>query len=296
MAAYVLRGYQTPAGVSSAADVAEYQRRLNAGGAGLAVDGIWGPKTEAAYRQSTAAQSEPLDRINAYMQQILGMLNIPQVSYTPRSAASFRNEYAAFLRPGVDESISRRKQATTTYKAELDADALSRGMGASSYVTDVKDRQQDAEADDIASLESNYQATLARMISEAVAAEQQRAYEAAAYNANAMASATQMAFSAAQQLYSADHAQQLAAAKAYTGGRSSSRSKSSSNGVITTTPENCELFLQMLTPEERSAVYQARSGMNKRYQQELIASVGPLGYLELQKQYPGAPAGSTRTK
>ncbi|MDD3919914.1 MAG: hypothetical protein PHO41_01865 [Eubacteriales bacterium] len=283
MASYVLKGYQTPQGVASSADVAAYQRQLNTEGARLKVDGIWGPKTEAAYQQSAAMQVDALQRIQEYMQQILAIYDVPQVSYTPRSAASFESEYASFLRPEVDQSISRRKEATVTYQAELDADAISRGMGASTYVTDVKDRQLDAEADDIAAMESDYQATLSKMIADAVAAEQQRAHEAAVYNANQMASARQMAFSTAQEMYAADVSRQQAATAS---NRSGSKSKSRSNDVPATTPENCERFLQILTPSERAAVYQGKTDKDVRYQQELIASVGQLGYLQLQGKYP----------
>ena len=38
-------------GYRSGSDVAEMQRQLNAMGAGLDVDGVWGPKTQAAYEQ-----------------------------------------------------------------------------------------------------------------------------------------------------------------------------------------------------------------------------------------------------
>ena len=42
----------------------------------------------------------------------------------------------------------------------IDVDAYSRGMGSSTWVTDAKQRLQDAEADDIAQMEANYQAGL----------------------------------------------------------------------------------------------------------------------------------------
>ena len=49
MASYSLTGYTPPAGVDSRQKVKEYQSRL-----GVTVDGIWGPKTQAAYEASTA--------------------------------------------------------------------------------------------------------------------------------------------------------------------------------------------------------------------------------------------------
>ena len=47
MASYSLAGYTPPAGVDSRQKVKEYQTRL-----GVAADGIWGPKTQAAYEAS----------------------------------------------------------------------------------------------------------------------------------------------------------------------------------------------------------------------------------------------------
>jgi len=49
MADYVLSGYYPPMGVYSKDDVKQVQQQLNASGANLKVDGIWGPATNAAY-------------------------------------------------------------------------------------------------------------------------------------------------------------------------------------------------------------------------------------------------------
>ena len=47
---YYLTGYTTPVGVTDRAGVEAIQQQLNAQGASLKVDGIWGPKTDAAYK------------------------------------------------------------------------------------------------------------------------------------------------------------------------------------------------------------------------------------------------------
>ncbi len=52
MAGYYLNGYAPPEGVTSREQVKEMQKRLNASGASLKVDGVWGPKTQAAYSAS----------------------------------------------------------------------------------------------------------------------------------------------------------------------------------------------------------------------------------------------------
>ena len=66
----------------------------------------------------------------------------------------------SYLRTAYDQSIENRRKQTEADRAMIDLDAYSRGMGGSTWVTDAKQRLQDAEADDIAKMEANYQAGL----------------------------------------------------------------------------------------------------------------------------------------
>ena len=66
----------------------------------------------------------------------------------------------SYLRTAYDQSIENRRKQTEADRAMIDLDAYSRGMGSSTWVTDAKQRLQDAEADDIAKMEANYQAGL----------------------------------------------------------------------------------------------------------------------------------------
>ncbi len=75
-----------------------------------------------------------------------------------------RDQLAAFLRPSVDEAIESRRRHGETAAAELDADAYSRGMGGSSYLSSMKNREQDAVERDIAGMERGYSATLAQYL------------------------------------------------------------------------------------------------------------------------------------
>lgn len=59
MASYVLRGYTTPEGVSSRNQVAAIQSQL-----GVKSDGIWGPKTQAAYDAYSSQQSAQSEMLN----------------------------------------------------------------------------------------------------------------------------------------------------------------------------------------------------------------------------------------
>ena len=95
-AQYYQAGYTPPAGVNSATGVKEYQRML-----GVDVDGIWGPKTQAAYDQYLAGQNTQTnsgnwlwgapgsqgassqggtDLFNRYYQTILGQLQVPTIN------------------------------------------------------------------------------------------------------------------------------------------------------------------------------------------------------------------------
>ncbi len=74
------------------------------------------------------------------------------------------NQLSAFLRPSVDAAIAGRQKYGETVMAELDADAYSRGMGASSYLSSMKNREYDDIANDVAAMESNYNSTLAEYL------------------------------------------------------------------------------------------------------------------------------------
>ena len=136
MASYYLKGYTTPDGVNSRADVREWQSKL-----GVKADGIWGPNTQAAYERYANASS--MSKFQEYYDTILGALNVPSISVSVPSKAELKEDISGYLRPGVDLAISKRRAAGETAKAELDADAVSRGMGASTYVSSMKEREDD---------------------------------------------------------------------------------------------------------------------------------------------------------
>lgn len=179
MAKYYTNGYQqavTDAGYSTNEQVKRLQQQLNAQGAGLSVDGIWGPKTDAAYRRygastSAGSSSDYLSQLtqlleqkqnatydNPYTQQLLELVK-------PKDDESYRQQAEEALRPGLNaqlEALSQSMDATNqgyernkaelqrqaeASRRQLDADyaalrgdletaALRRGMGRSSYLTD----------------------------------------------------------------------------------------------------------------------------------------------------------------
>lgn len=179
MAKYYTTGYQqaaTNAGYSTNDQVKALQQQLNAQGAGLSVDGIWGPKTDAAYRRYHAdapsgSSSDYLSQLtqllkqkqsatyeNPYTQQLLELIK-------PKDDETYRQQAEAALRPGLNaqlEALSQSMEATNqsyernkaelqrqaeasrrqlgsdfaSMRGDLETSALRRGMGRSSYLTD----------------------------------------------------------------------------------------------------------------------------------------------------------------
>lgn len=81
-------------------------------------------------------------------------------SYTPQSASTLKDTLSRAMRPSYDKQIAQRRRDAASNRAAIDADASSRGVGSSTYVTDVKNRNMNAEASDVAGIESDYNAAL----------------------------------------------------------------------------------------------------------------------------------------
>ena len=171
MPKYYMNGYTPPEGGNSASKVKEYQRQL-----GVKADGIWGPDTDAAYRASLnrSAQRQAQSRsgfdwgdsgrneaFDGYYNAIRNSLSVPTVTVKAPSAGEVKDMWSGVLRPSADAAIERRNRAAEREMAEIDADAVSRGMGQSSYVTSVKARQMEEAQDDISDIEAQYGAALA---------------------------------------------------------------------------------------------------------------------------------------
>ena len=213
MANWNYGGYTAPSSVTSKEDVRNIQRQL-----GVTADGLWGPKTQAAYEASGMANqggassfdySKSTD-LNALQNQILNMLTVPSIEYSMPSEQELAAQISDYLRPSYDQAIAQRKKQTLYNRAEIDADAASRGMGRSSYVTDVKDQAMDAEASDVANLENNYNAALLEAVYNQYNQHLQNKLAADQYNSSAAAAAQQAALGYATNMYQDNLAQQRA--------------------------------------------------------------------------------------
>jgi hypothetical protein len=136
-----------------------------------------------------------------YLAEFQSLLQPQTISYTPVNREQLTADLKAALRPGYDLAIKQRQDQTARNKAELDADAYARGMGASTYLSDVKNRQSNYEADDVATLESQYSASLAQQLMQALQAEKANQFAADQYNASARSNAQAQALSLAGNFY-----------------------------------------------------------------------------------------------
>ena len=136
------------------------------------------------------------------------------VSYTPLDEGTLAERISAVLRPVYDRAIAAIFRGNRRSDAELDADAISRGMGSSTFVSDLKRRQDSAAAEDARELETEYGAKLADQLYKAMEGERDRLFEVEKFNAQQQNAAMEQAFSAAKVLYEA----YLAAKAVQTGG------------------------------------------------------------------------------
>jgi hypothetical protein len=110
-----------------------------------------------------SAQNKFYDYYNQLKTQL--QTNPNTINYTPiqveqQSLEGLSKQIADYLRPYTDSAIRQRQAQTDQYRAEADVDAASRGMGSSTWLTDSKNRMSNAEAADIADLESTFQSNV----------------------------------------------------------------------------------------------------------------------------------------
>lgn len=231
-----------------------------------------------AYEDSgSASAASDEDVLSSYIDSMYARYQPQELEFDEQTQDELSASVAAWLRPGYDQAIQNRKAQTQTYRAEIDADAIARGMGSSTYVSDVKSRQNSAEAGDIASLESDYGATLVKYVSQGLETQNEQKLETASYNAEQRKNAYDMAYAAALQLF---------AQYKKSGGGSG---KKTSVKVTATSRDNCAEFLNQLTKDERAEIYAGTTEQGAQYRAEILASVGYTGYLQLQSQYPSIP-------
>lgn len=220
------------------------------------------------------------------------------VSFTPLGEDVLRETIRNWIRPAYEQAIRSRRERTERQNAELDADAWSRGMGASTYVTDVKDRAFLSEAQDVADLESDYASTLAGHLYDAMRAQQEQKIEVDKFNAEQINHAREKAAAAAEALYAAYQS------SSGHGGHASGASADASgmdpvlSSLIAAAPQAPEQtaetdyrtaanLLSRLSPEQRRLFY-AGEGAYAESSAELLRSLGRDAFEQLMELFPAA--------
>ena len=226
---------------------------------------------------------------------ILGQLQVPTINLNIPSADAVRQQWQDALRPSLDAAISRRQSASQSIRAELDADAVSRGMGSSTYVSSLKERESAEAQDDIDELQAQYGATLAERIATSLQAYEQMRLNAQQYNLQAQAAAQQAALNLAGSWYSDYVAQQNALAqlqaKSYQSSTSSSRGSSgSSSGAKASSSLSADDYLtyvENLSSGQRKLLFSSGQSYWKVRREELEAALGTNTYQILRNRYLG---------
>ena len=200
------------------------------------------------------------------------------VSYSPLDAGAISALLAKSLRPVYDNAIERRRENTATYNANLDADAYARGIGSSTYVTDVKQRNYRDESRDVETLESSYGAQLAEKLYDALAAQSKQQLEADKFNAEQRNNAASRAYSAATALYNASKSSGSSGSAKAADAESAlptlsfrkqlavnAKNTAEYEKIPTVSAENAELYWQRLSPDLRKALLTAYSTDELRF-------------------------------
>ncbi len=208
---------------------------------------------------------------------------------------------SAWLRPNYDRAIADREQRTDTARAELDADALSRNMGTSAYVTDVKSRMHTQEARDVATLEAEYGAEVERYLIEMEQSYLARRNETEMFNAGEWNDAMQKAYDSAMTLY-----RNYLSSRGRSGGGGTGKTGRTPSlldfdkqtqletgrwaweRVAAPDKEAVYEYLGVLcTPEERDQIYYGNSPLYANIRAEMLKTLGTLGTRQAHWDLPG---------
>lgn len=191
--------------------------------------------------------------------------------------------FEAYLRPTYDRAIENRHQAAQTSMAELDADAYSRGMGASTFVSSMREREQDDMNSDIAMLETEYASALSEKLYEAMAAYSKLKLEADIYNAENALSASSTGRSTGRSTGSSS-------------GRGSGKTASAGSGTgmsgkVKFGFDECKSLLGKFSTSERYDFFMSGDPYWKQMRSEMIEAIGRDRFEYLKDSYFGGAHG-----
>lgn len=224
------------------------------------------------------------------------------VEYTPLSEEVLSETIRNWLRPAYEQAIQNRREQTGRINAELDADAWSRGMGQSTYLSDVKARQYRNESSDVDALESNYASTLAGHLYDAIKAQQEKKLEVDEFNAEAINRAREKAMEAARALYQAYLSGAQISSRGRSGGTGAKGTPGTEKGkgksilglVFENLPSDqpkmdyrtATSIVARMSPQERKRLFNLSDPAYRKLRGELVYSLGRDGFNRLKQDYP----------
>lgn len=252
--------------------------RENGGGTGSAAGTAPGANGGSAGGYDTGSFED-------YYTRLISALHSYGISMSLPTLDELYAQLSAFLRPSVDAAIENRRRHGDTVMAELDADAYSRGMGGSSYLSSMKGREYDNIERDVAALETGYTSTLAEYL----------------YNASQELAGIQAQFAAMQLQHQYDmqklHAQQQYASGRYgshgsgsgTGGSGSAGSESSGPALTEHDYEAnysaYDVYMQCISDEDRYRLFHSSEAKWAAIREDMLSCLTPEGYEMLRSLY-----------
>ncbi len=238
----------------------------------------------------TGTAQTQIPSLETLFQQMLTRYLPETVEFTPLSEEVLSETIRNWIRPAYEQAIQNRREQTQRINAELDADAWSRGMGQSTYLTDVKERQLRGESRDVDTLESDYASTLAGQLYDAIKEQQKMKIEVDQFNAEQTNRAREKAMSAAQALYGSYRSRASAARSGSAETDDGDETEVAFNGdaLPKTDYQTAANTVARMSPAERARLYNDRDVKYLALRNELIYSLGSGGFASLMRAFPGA--------
>lgn len=242
-----------------------------------------------------SSSEQPEVTLESLFEELLKQYLPETVEFTPLSEEVLSETIRNWIRPAYEQAIQSRRDQTQRINAELDADAWSRGMGQSTYLSDVKERQYQGEQRDVDTLESNYASALAGQLYDAMKAQQEKKIEVDEFNAEQINHARELAMKAARELYDAylsarNHGGSGGGSGTKSAGSRASAAEMALAGAADRLPKTdyrtAEELIARMSPKERARLYNRTDPKYLKLRSELSYSLGSNGISSLMRKYP----------
>lgn len=174
---------------STGSGVKKLQQELNRKGANLKVDGIWGPKTQAAYEKygvkaAAAKPSAPKPAVSkpAAAKPSVAVPRLEYMQYTPMTEAQKRAAAKADTDPAYDARLRELEKEYASALQDNENEALRRGMSRSSYVLDVRSALNARKAENRSALQGERAQRIQALVAELTRKDEEKAEGARRYN------------------------------------------------------------------------------------------------------------------